>query len=168
MDHEDVVFERVLEVSSNNEHILPVTGARVRLNAGEVERLLELATIGEQHKVASITDWNYAAEWGFLEEDEGDDEPAFIPTEDGGDRNLYGPFRSECNQVCVSASGETAYVRWQAYWKHTDVKVSTGGFEIAELREALAAATGSVIVPLSGPDSIVSCSSTQTETQRNG
>ena len=103
------VFVRVLEVTSNNEHMLPVTGAKVSLSESEIERLLELADVATRHKVASIQDWNYAAEWGFLEEGEDDDSATFIPTEDGGDRNMYGPFRAECNQVCVSCSGDTAY-----------------------------------------------------------
>ena len=131
------IYERVLPVSSNSEHFEPVTAARLRLNAREIERLFELEAAVKGCKAESIHDWNYAAEWGFLDGDEEELEPGFIPTEEAGDRNTLGEFTSELNQVEVSATTTGGYVCWFAYWKHTSVKVRTVYVNLAELREAL-------------------------------
>ena len=137
---EDVnIFEKVVTVNSNNENSQPVLAARVRLNAKEVERILLLAALGDKHKIYNLIDCSYAAEWGFLD----DDEETFIPTEEAGDRNEDGPFRTEGNIVEVYSMGKRGYACWKAYWKYTDVIVSTECINVEELRVALSE-TGSL------------------------
>jgi hypothetical protein len=128
------VFRKVLAVTSNNEFSKPADGALVTLEREAVERILELAEVAKRHKITMVSEASFDAEWGFIDEDG----ETFIDTEDAGDRNEDGPMRADGHALEIHTYGERGFVSWSAYWKHTDVKVTTEAVNIDELREAMA------------------------------
>jgi hypothetical protein len=126
------VFDRVVEARSNDEWCEPVCAARIRLTRPQIERILKLSEIAQEHSLASVREYSYEPDWGFLDDDE-----AFVSTYDAGDRNINGPFRSEGDQAAVYPSVEDGFVLWMAYWKHTEVKMCTDYVWLSELRAAL-------------------------------
>jgi len=134
MTTNDTVFRKVLAVTSNNEYATPADGALVTLEREAIERILELAEVAKQHRITMVSESSFDAEWGFID----DDGETFINTEDAGDRNEDGPMRADGNCLEIYTYGERGFVHWSAYWKHTDVKVTTEAVNIDELREAIA------------------------------
>jgi hypothetical protein len=134
MTTNETVFRKVLTVTSNNEYGTPADGALVTLEREAVERILELADVARQYKITMVSETSFDAAWGFIDEDG----ETFIDTEDAGDRNEDGTMRADGNCLEIYTYGERGSVHWSAYWKHTDVKVTTDAVNIDELREAMA------------------------------
>ena len=132
MDEANYVFDRVVEASSNDDWCEPVSAARIRLTRPQIERILKLSELAQEHSLASVREYSHAPEWGFLDDDE-----QFVSTYDAGDRNINGPFRSEADEQAVYPSLADGFVLWSAYWKHTSVKVCTDFVWLSELRAAL-------------------------------
>jgi hypothetical protein len=127
----EILFDRVLSVSSSDEWWNPVDAARIQLTRSDIEEILKAAELVKEHSLASVRLHSDSNEWGS--HDEEDD--SFTPTDGGASVDF---FRSECNQAAVYASSrDWAVVVWMAYAKHTSVLFETESVQLDELRACL-------------------------------
>lgn len=136
---EPIVFDRIVRARSDHEWEEPVDAARLQLTESFVRRVLEVAELVKGEGFASVRMWSYHAEWGFWD----DDEVIFHSASDPNSPRC-GDFRSEGNQVMVCCVGDVVSVIWTAYWKHTNLQVSTDEVYGHELIEGLRRATNGV------------------------
>lgn len=129
--NEGVLLDRVLAVSSNDDHWDPVGCARVRLSRKDIERIVELADLAKDHDIESVRDASVSAEWGHHDEHcEG-----FISAEDPSSPDW---FRAECEQAAIFVTKDWQSVCWTAYERHSSVEVATVDIDVAALRSLIA------------------------------
>ena len=120
-------FNGVVEVSTADEWYSDgPDAARLVLSAAQVEKIGRLAQVAVDNEFSEVRIFDYAAEYGFL-----DDGDAFRgPVGDSEEQGV----RIECCEMCVTGLGRPE-VHWVGLIKHTDIRVSTERLDVQRLVE---------------------------------
>ena len=127
-EEDKTVFEKVIDVSSSDEWCDPVSAARVRLTEADIERLVKASKAVKEGDLSSANIWFYGVEYGFRDED-----GSFVLAEDSDAGMFEGAFRTECNEASVTGVQEESWVKFTAYWRHTDIRVTTSEVAFSEM-----------------------------------